>query len=266
MPEQSDGSHNVAVDSHPRLSGIMDTINSTLAHGNSTRLPSEFYGRKLRDIIDKVGVEEWFAGYAESNEYRALGIGAQVGDIVARMVGSAEHNTSDGLSEIGGEDGEVGKGRGGETAIKFALSGCHDTTLAAILTSLGVFDGEKWPPYTSTIALELFKGVNHPNSNIVGAKTESQARFPPFGTGKAKTLAPTPIGRRPIAALSDNENSRLDEYYVRVRYNDRPVSIPGCRAPGMHLAGNDKFCTLVSLPIFRSFEHSLTRSRKLSKQ
>ena len=266
MPEQSDGTHNVAVDSHPRLSGIMDTINSTLAHGSATRLPSEFYGKKLRDIIDKIGVEEWFAGYAESNEYRALGIGALVGDIVARMVGSAEHNISDGLSEIGGQDGDFGKGRGGETTMKFALSGCHDSTLAAILTSLGAFDGEKWPPYTSTIAFELFRDVNQPINNMVGAKTESQARFSLFGTGKAKTPAPTPIGRRPIAALSDNEKSRLDEYYVRVRYNDRPVSIPGCRAPGMHLAGNDKFCTLVSLPTFRSFEHSLTRSRKLSNQ
>ena len=254
MPEQSDGTHNVAVDSHPRLSGIMDTINSTLAHGPATRLPSEFYGKRLRDIIDKIGVEEWFAGYAESNEYRVLGIGAQVGDIAARMVGSAEHNTSDGLSEIGGEDGDVGKGRGGETAIKFALSGCHDTTLAAILTSLGAFDGEKWPPYTSTIAFELFRDVKHSVDDAVGAKSKSQARFPLFGTGKAKTPAPTPIGRRPITALSDSEKSRLDEYYVRVRYNDRSMSIPGCRAPGMHLAGNDSFCTLVSLPTFQSFE------------
>ena len=58
MPEQDDGSHDVAVDSHPRLSGIMDTINSTLAHGPKTRLPSKFYDPKGRDIIDKIGVEE----------------------------------------------------------------------------------------------------------------------------------------------------------------------------------------------------------------
>ena len=58
MPVQKDGSHNVAVDSHPRLSGITDTVNSTLAHGPKTRLPSEFYDSKGRDIMDKIGVEE----------------------------------------------------------------------------------------------------------------------------------------------------------------------------------------------------------------
>ena len=55
---QEDGSQNVAVDSHPRLSGIMDTVNSTLAHGPKTRLPQKFYDTKGRDIIDRIGVEE----------------------------------------------------------------------------------------------------------------------------------------------------------------------------------------------------------------
>lgn len=58
MPEQNDGSHRVAVDSHPRLSGIMDTVNSTLAHGSKTRLPEKFYDSKARNIIDRIGVEE----------------------------------------------------------------------------------------------------------------------------------------------------------------------------------------------------------------
>ncbi|KAF1811410.1 hypothetical protein P152DRAFT_53926 [Eremomyces bilateralis CBS 781.70] len=51
----------VAVDSHPRLSGIMDTVNATFAHGGPTKLPSEFYGPKLGEILDKVAVEEWNA-------------------------------------------------------------------------------------------------------------------------------------------------------------------------------------------------------------
>jgi len=58
MPEQDDGSHRVAVDSHPRLSGIMDTVNSTLAHGPKTRLPDRFYDFKGREIIDRIAVEE----------------------------------------------------------------------------------------------------------------------------------------------------------------------------------------------------------------
>jgi len=154
MPEGGD--KRVAVDSHPRLSGIMDTINSTLAHGPETRLPKEFYNDKGRAIIEKIGVEEWFSGYEESQEYRALGIGGLMGDIVTRMVGSVEYNGNDGSIEVGGEDGHLGGGRGNK-AIKLALSGCHDTTLAAVLASLGAFRGEPWPPYTSHIALELFR-------------------------------------------------------------------------------------------------------------
>lgn len=49
----------VAVDGKPRLSGIMDTVNSTLAHGPETRLPKEFYDPKAREILEKIGTEEW---------------------------------------------------------------------------------------------------------------------------------------------------------------------------------------------------------------
>ena len=55
-----------------------------------------------------------------------------------------EQNGNDGALEIGGKDGSTGVGRGGETTIKLALSGCHDTTLAAVLASLGAFQGEPW--------------------------------------------------------------------------------------------------------------------------
>ncbi|KAK4946872.1 hypothetical protein LTR28_007726, partial [Elasticomyces elasticus] len=110
MPETS---KRVAVDSHPRLSGIMDTVNATLAHGPATRLPAKFYDPKARAIIDKIGVEEWFSGYAESREYRALGVGALVGDVVSRMVGSAERGGSDRSPKIDGESKEAGKGGAG---------------------------------------------------------------------------------------------------------------------------------------------------------
>ncbi|KAJ9616434.1 hypothetical protein H2200_000152 [Cladophialophora chaetospira] len=154
MPENSD--KRVLVDSHPRLSGIMDTINATLAHGPETRLPKDFYDPKARAIIDKIAVEEWFSGYNENREYRMLGIGGLIGDVVERMTSKIE-GAGLSINEIGGENGRLGKGRGGETGIRFALSGCHDTTLAAILTGMGAFNGEKWPPYTSHIAFELFR-------------------------------------------------------------------------------------------------------------
>ncbi|OBT90221.1 hypothetical protein VE02_01265 [Pseudogymnoascus sp. 03VT05] len=253
MPDPSKG---VAVDSRPRLSGIMDTINSTLAHGPETRLPKEFYDDKGREIIEKIGVEEWFSGYKESREYRALGIGGLMGDICQRMVGHVERNGNGN----GASSGPNTKGTDGEQDIKLGLSGCHDTTLAAILTSLGAFDGEKWPPYTSHVALELFKKDDQPGRQVLSKdqvvpntvqsvlpKSEKQSWFGWFSKAAAnQNNAPTGISRKRIKELNDAEKEKLDGYYVRIRYNDKPMYIPGCALPGNHLDGDESFCTLAT--------------------
>ncbi|KAI1104224.1 histidine acid phosphatase [Jackrogersella minutella] len=245
MPEDSP---RVAVDSRPRLSGIMDTINSTLAHGPATRLPKEFYDPKAREIVERIGVEEWFAGYKESKEYRALGIGGLLGDVVGRMVGSAERSTADGGYEVARklESGAMKEGKGA-TPIRFGLSGCHDTTLAAVLASLGAYEDNKWPPYTSHIAIEMFRKST---ASQKGETTPSPARsssswFKPWSSS-AKPGNPPPgtIGRKRSEDLSPAERAKLDGYYVRIRYNDAVVKVPGCGAPGKHLEGDESFCTL----------------------
>ncbi|KAG8528966.1 uncharacterized protein KY384_006655 [Bacidia gigantensis] len=243
----------VRVDGHPRLSGIMDTVNSTLAHGEEVRLPKEFYDARARDIVDRIGCEEWFAGFKESHEYRLLGIGPLAGDIVTRMVGSVERSGSDGLLEVGGKDGEMGVGRGGERSLKFGLSGCHDTTLAALLASVGAFDNEKWPPYTSHVAFELFRDVGKASEGSKmdipvkatkpGDQMESKGGFFSSLFGRKK-LTTEGIARKPTAEMTIAEKERLKGYFVRIRYNDRPVTIPGCRPQGNHLDGDETFCTL----------------------
>lgn len=69
-----------------------------------------------------------------------------------------------------------------------ALYGTHDTTVAAILATLGVSDN-RWPCFTSNITFELFKGRQR-------------------GGGLLSFL-------------------RRDEYFVRMRYNQKVVSLPG---------------------------------------
>lgn len=245
------GEAQVAVDSKPRLSGIMDTLNATDAHGPATKLPKEFYDPKARAIIDKIAVEEWFQGYNESAEYRMLGVGGLMGDITSRMTGSVERNGNDGLVEIGGDDGKLGRGRGGETDIKFALSGCHDTTLAGVLSSLGAFDGEKWPPFTSHIAIELFRKANTLASRSTPSLIQqtsagkSQSWWSSlFGSTKTAEIAPTGMARKPMTDLTQVQKDQLKDHYVRVRYNDKVMQIPGCKAEGNHLEGDTTFCTL----------------------
>ena len=258
MPDQA----KVAVDSRPRISGIMDTINATDAHGPATKLPKAFYDPRARAIIDKIAVEEWFSGYTESAEYRMLGIGALLGDVAARMAGSIEGRGRDGLLEIGGAEG----GRGGETKIKLALCGCHDTTLAAALSSLGAFEGEKWPPFTSHVAFELFRKKSGGGSDAASTPparpatpTLNTSAPPAAGTwwsslfGRASspstpsspsTSPPDGIGRKPLSSLNPAQRTSLDGYYVRVRYNDRIMQIPACQAAGKHLEGDASLCTL----------------------
>ncbi|KAL1856230.1 hypothetical protein Plec18167_006541 [Paecilomyces lecythidis] len=232
----------VAVDSHPRLSGIMDTINASLAHGPATKLPSEFYDKKAREYIHKIAVDEWYSGYQESAEYRRLGIGALVGDIVDRMVSTAVE---------GGwrSDTTAASTANAGVPIKFALSGCHDTTLAAILASMGAFETLEWPPFTSSVAIELFsKKRDSTESAVVEPKDmASKSGILSFLTGRSSTTPPSPsdLARKPLDSYPPATRDTLRQHYVRIRYNDRPMRIPGCAAkPENHLPGDDTFCTL----------------------
>ncbi|KEY69424.1 hypothetical protein S7711_05738 [Stachybotrys chartarum IBT 7711] len=235
MPEDSP---RVAVDSHPRLSGIMDTINATAAHGPATRLPAEFYEPEVKQIIEKIGVEEWYSGYKESREYRALGIGSLLGDVVSRMVGSVEQSVADGRYE-----NMPGSSQGSPAPIRLGLSGCHDTTLAGVLASLGAFNETEWPPFTSHIAIELFQRADEPvTDKSVGVTTSWWSAL----TGRSRAGVPPKdsISRKPTDKLSEGEKRKLQGYFVRIRYNDRPMYIPGCKPSGNHLEGDESFCTL----------------------
>jgi acid phosphatase len=211
----------VAVDSHPRLIGILDTVNAARANDTIKQLPQEFHDPKVHRILERIAAEEWFQGYTESREYRMLGIGSLVGDIVERMVGVAEDKSED-------------------KRVKFAMSGCHDTTIGGTLASLGAHDARTWPLFTSHIAIELFRNRSRP----VAEKSPSQQSW----WSTMLNLKPPGIGRKPLEELSPDQKEPLQGYYVRLRYNDKVVKIPGCRAPGNHLPGDDSFCTLVFLP------------------
>ena len=66
-----------------------------------------------------------------------------------------------------------------------------------------------------------------------------------FGSTKTEAgLAPEGIARKPLTGLSQAQRDQLSDYYVRVRYNDKVMQIPGCKVEGKHLPGDTTFCTL----------------------
>ncbi|KAM3422794.1 putative acid phosphatase SPBC4.06 [Cercospora zeina] len=220
MPTESP---QVQIDSHPRLVGIMDSVNATLAHGPNTRLPAEFYDETLRSHTDRMCVEEWFAGYGESTEYRKLGIGGLVGDLAQRMV---EHVT--GVPKEGQAE-----------PLEFSMAGCHDTTIAATLAALGGFDyrRDKWPNFTSNIAFELFKSKDAPINPTTNSNMSWLSSL--FSSKASESTA-----RAPLHSMTPATKTKLEGHYVRLRYNDEPVVLPFCRGPGRHLEGDETFCTL----------------------
>jgi acid phosphatase len=228
MPKESP---RAMVDSSPSILGILDTINATRAHGPEVRLPDVFYDPKMIKDLEAIAMEEWFSGYAESTEYRQLGVGSLGGDIVANMVkaptAKVRKTNSPGIG-----------GWSGSESMKLGLRGCHDTTIAGTLTSLGV-KLENWPPFTSHIAMELFSTREEGSPGPAITMTSILSRLWPVQRRDAddgKTVATAPTKRR----------RPLDGWYVRVRYNDEPVVIPGCTKPGNHLPGNESFCTLAA--------------------
>ena len=186
MPSQQ----RVAIDSSPGLHGIFDTINASLAADDPrVRLPREFYDNRARAAMEQVLLDEEYAGYRESDEYRRLGIGDLLGQLSRSMAAKA---------------GRMQQGP------DLALYACHDSTLAASLTALDAW-GEKgweWPPYTSTLAVELFR--------------ETELRQ---GEGESES----DVGR----------------HFVRLRYNGKPMRIASCQLPERPWGAEGGFCTLV---------------------
>ena len=208
------GRQRVAVDRTPKLHGIWDTINATL--GTPLRLPAEFYDTKARKIIDQIVTEEEYVGYKENLEHRTLGIGALMEELVRRMVRNVEHTIVSAavpLSTVAAIDDD----RNNSKDLQIALMACHDSSLAAILASLGALEGRNgsWPSYTASLAIELF---------VDKAQADASPR-------EEKTM-----------------EKGMSIGHVRIRYNDRPITVPGCQMLGHHLEGDESFCTLVLLP------------------
>ncbi|KAJ3219632.1 hypothetical protein HDU67_000120 [Dinochytrium kinnereticum] len=112
----------------------------------------------------------------------------------------------------------VGKKEGwwGEREVpKLAIFSGHDTTLGPLLSSLGIFSGANRhiPDFRANLAVEL---MSRPRRLSWVSQTLGW-----IGGGKEVT----------------------EDHFVRVRYNGRPVRLPGCSGMGSHYLGDPTVCT-----------------------
>ncbi|KAJ7275028.1 histidine phosphatase superfamily [Mycena rebaudengoi] len=163
----------IRIDGKPRASGVLDTV------------PPEFEDKAILDTIEKAVVHEWFAD--KTQEVRRLGMGPLLADLSQKMQQKVD--------------------RGTEDPLKILIHSTHDTALAALCSTLDVFD-DKWPAFASSLTFELFK-----KPPPVHQKSYLQTTF-------------TPV--------------------VRMRYQNRNMILPACSEDGKHLAGSPEFCTLAA--------------------
>ncbi|KAG6850077.1 hypothetical protein H0H93_001427 [Arthromyces matolae] len=98
------------------------------------------------------------------------------------------------------------------------LDSTHDTAIAALCSTLDVFD-EKWPAFTASVTFELFKKDASPSSE-------------PGDVSFAQSI------------LSNLKPRPPPEFYIRMRYQNRNMILPACAEEGDHLSGSPEFCTL----------------------
>ncbi|KAK7043031.1 hypothetical protein VNI00_008769 [Paramarasmius palmivorus] len=186
------GGKPVRVDGKPRASGIMDTIRAAAAH--NIKVPPEFEDKGVVDTIERAVIAEWFSDKTE--EVRRLGMGRLLDDLSRKIQHKVEYGEKDPL--------------------KVLVHATHDTGLAALCSTLDVFD-EKWPAFTASITFELFKRTADPQSSSI-----MQTVMSPFRT------------------------MTKPEYFVRMRYQNKNMVLPMCADEGKHLSGSPEFCTLTA--------------------
>lgn len=222
----------ISIDGPPKIHAIYDIITSIKATDN-IRLPEAFYDEKLVQIVDHLAYDEEFASYGENKEMRIVGIGAMLADVVERVVSRVELDANLALQAGSTDDDHNKRFKLESKDTKLWLYGSHDSTLAAVMASLGadkIIEGQRrWPPYGSVLAIELFRDMKNEDAIL---QTNS-------GSGCHR-----PISRTPTKHLSQAQKARLRGYYIRLRYNNRSLAIPGCKLPGKNWNGDGAFCTL----------------------
>ncbi|XP_065912207.1 prostatic acid phosphatase-like [Dysidea avara] len=115
------------------------------------RNPGDWVNDTVADKLQKLGDEDMYLMYGDSNseEKRRLTSGNLVGQIVARMVNKSKPDNN---SLIPGT--------------KLVLYSAHDTTVAAFLSALEIFD-KKQPPYAATVFVELYSDTSTPKKYFV---------------------------------------------------------------------------------------------------
>lgn len=147
------------VDGHPRLNGILDTVRASKVH--NIPIPSVFEQPGVIDAVETAVCDEWYSGYkaedpATRQQFRRLAMGRFLGEVSERLNAKAAYPAS--------------------TPLALAVYSAHDTSIAGVLSTLEVFNN-RWPAFTATLGLELFKQQDNSIMTKLGLRREAHCAY-----------------------------------------------------------------------------------------
>ncbi|KAJ1734994.1 hypothetical protein LPJ61_000781 [Coemansia biformis] len=219
-----------------------------------TLVPMRTHGLPLPDGIDDVFLGRLArmaaAEYLHSGWMSAAVTRMQLGPMVHELTGNIVRAV------------EADRSKGQTPGPQLGIYSGHDATVAGLLAALchdpaqrsrGAPAGYAWPPFSSSLRIELLRDATTPSPATRPAWEHGQASanttpalVPPDNRVRPANVPDSLYRRSPGVGPSAQTNPRaLRDYYVRVWYNDRALLLPACRDPGAHHVGlGPAACTL----------------------
>ncbi|KAJ2563509.1 hypothetical protein GGH95_004601 [Coemansia sp. RSA 1836] len=218
---------------------VWDTVSSMRAHG--LPLPKEIDDEFITRVSRMSAVEYLHP----STQYTKL-VRMQIGPLVRELADNV-------VSAVEADRGVLASRQ--QQQPKMSIYSGHDTTVGPLLAifgdelggspSLNAFAGPMWPPFASSLRIELLKDSTSPypaiqsswagdladHSNELSAIPPEERTRPPNVPNSLYRWVP---GQAAAASAVPFNPRATRDYYVRVWYNDRSVQLPACLDPGAH--------------------------------
>ncbi|PWN27201.1 phosphoglycerate mutase-like protein [Jaminaea rosea] len=212
-----DGSVKLRVDGHPRLSGVTDSLRCAKAHSMPVPAPMRGQSEAL-DKMEAAVCAEWFGGYSAGRSGREEEAGdGEKSKVFRRLaMGPLLRDLQWCLDEKAASSEVIAPGeneKSEKVPLRMAIYSTHDTTLAGMLATLDLYDGRRWPAFTASVGVELWKQAGRQAQPQASSGAEAQ---------EART-----------------------QHFVRLLYDGRPVRMPWCAPASSPAAdGGPELCPL----------------------
>ncbi|KAJ2335070.1 hypothetical protein GGI00_001549 [Coemansia sp. RSA 2681] len=217
---------------------LWDTMSAMRAHG--LPLPKEI-DDKFIARVSRMSSVEYMYPVTLSTELAKFQLGPLVRELADNVVSAVEDDRGTLVSK--------------QQPPKMTIYSGHDTTIGPLLSILGdELDGSPllknsagpmWPPFASSLRIELLKDSASPyptvqpswasdlanHSNDLSTIPPEERACPPNVPNSLYRWVP---GQAATASAIPFNPRATRDYYVRVWYNDRSVQLPACLDPGAH--------------------------------